>query len=96
MFKDMASIMQHAENPGRRCQISHSENGRIFLDQLTAGLVDITGSNEDMTLKFEVTNEAVVRYGQAQNVTPKMTAEEMAAKQKREREQYLADRTLEE
>ncbi|TEA18231.1 hypothetical protein C8034_v011431 [Colletotrichum sidae] len=61
-FKDASALVAHAESQSTRCSIRHSENFRIFMDQLTGGVADVTGKNPDSTPKYEVSNEALIKY----------------------------------
>ena len=57
-FDSTAALTQHAESEGVRCNIRETESYRVFLDQLTAGMVDTKEKHEDGTLKYEVSKEA--------------------------------------
>ncbi|KAF9881116.1 C2H2 finger domain-containing protein [Colletotrichum karsti] len=62
-FKDASSLTAHSESETNRCQIRYSENYRVFLDQLTGGMADVTGINQDKTIQYQVSNEAVIKFG---------------------------------
>ncbi|KAG7113356.1 hypothetical protein HYQ46_011383 [Verticillium longisporum] len=56
-------MTQHAESQSTRCNIRTSAKYRPFLAQLTAGVMDAVGQHSDTTIKYEVTNEALIQYG---------------------------------
>ena len=62
-FDSMTAITQHAESQGVRCAIRKTNGFRQFMDQLTAGLVDTAGRNEDGTVKYTVPDEAREVFG---------------------------------
>jgi palmitoyltransferase len=59
-FTDLTALVQHAEAPGRRCYARLSDNYRQFIDQLTAGVIDLDFEHphEDGTVKYLVPKEA--------------------------------------
>jgi hypothetical protein len=63
----MAAITAHAESQGVRCNLRETNGYRQFLDQLTAGMVDTTTKNDDGTERYEVPDEARVRFGMSQS-----------------------------
>lgn len=69
-FVDVTALASHVESQGRRCQIRMSESFRTFVDQLTAGVVDAVGVQEDGTTRFEISNEAVVKFGGGKRPLP--------------------------
>lgn len=59
IFKSMAAITNHSESSANRCQIRETDNYNAYLDQLTAGMVDVSRErNEDGTLKYVTTETA--------------------------------------
>ncbi|CAM1507931.1 Fc.00g047790.m01.CDS01 [Cosmosporella sp. VM-42] len=67
-FNSLTAITAHAESQGTRCRIRDTENFDIYLDQLTAGIVDVAiGKNEDGTLKYHTTKTAREMFGGKQN-----------------------------
>ncbi|KAM0283398.1 hypothetical protein ACHAQH_002521 [Verticillium albo-atrum] len=61
-FADVTALTQHAESQSTRCNIRASAKYGSFLAQLTAGVVDAVGQHTDTTIKYEVTNDAVIQY----------------------------------
>ncbi|CRK18013.1 hypothetical protein BN1708_012199, partial [Verticillium longisporum] len=62
-FVGVTAMTQHAESQSTRCNIRTSAKYRPFLAQLTAGVMDAVGQHSDTTIKYEVTNEALIQYG---------------------------------
>ncbi|KAM0335639.1 hypothetical protein ACHAQA_000688 [Verticillium albo-atrum] len=62
-FVDVTAMTHHAESQSTRCNIRSSQKYRPFLDQLTAGVMDAVGQHSDTTIRYEVTNDAVIQYG---------------------------------
>ncbi|KAF4974257.1 hypothetical protein FZEAL_8819 [Fusarium zealandicum] len=53
-FVSLSAITQHAESNGVRCRIRETDTYDVYLDQLTAGMVDVSlDRHEDGTVKFE-------------------------------------------
>ncbi|KAK7432383.1 hypothetical protein QQZ08_000945 [Neonectria magnoliae] len=58
-FSSLAAVTQHAESSGVRCRIRDTEKYDAYLDQLTAGIVDVSRErNDDGTLKYNTTETA--------------------------------------
>lgn len=58
-FSSLTAITQHAEDTGSRCRIRFSDNYNAYMDQLTAGLVDVAlNRHEDGTVKYSTTEKA--------------------------------------
>ncbi|KAI8298265.1 DNA polymerase alpha primase associated subunit [Colletotrichum sp. SAR11_240] len=83
-FKDASSLTAHSESETNRCQIRYSENYRVYLDQLTGGMADVVGKNEDNTIRYEVSTEAIIKFGPQQ---AKKATEDLMAKQEAERQE---------
>ncbi|KAM5344840.1 hypothetical protein ACJ41O_010702 [Fusarium nematophilum] len=55
IFRSLAAITQHAESNGSRCRLRDTDTYDAYLDQLTAGMVDVSlERNDDGTLKYEM------------------------------------------
>ncbi|KAF6819148.1 DNA polymerase subunit alpha B [Colletotrichum sojae] len=83
-FKDASSLTAHSESETNRCSIRHSDNYRVYLDQLTGGMADVVGKNDDKTIKYDVSTEAIIKFGPQQ---AKKATEYMMAKKEEERKQ---------
>lgn len=67
-FTSLTAITQHAEDTGSRCRIRYSDNYDAYMDQLTAGLVDVSlDRHEDGTLKYNTTEKAQEAFGRKVN-----------------------------
>lgn len=58
MFKTLTAITSHAESSSMNCRIRETDGYNAFLDQLTAGMVDVGGQNEDGTLQYTAAKSA--------------------------------------
>lgn len=87
-FKDASSLTAHSESETNRCSIRHSDNYRVYLDQLTGGMADVVGKNDDKTIKYDVSTEAIIKFGPQQ---AKKATENMMAKKEEERKQQWAN-----
>ncbi|KAK2062891.1 C2H2 type zinc finger-containing protein [Colletotrichum caudatum] len=65
-FRDASSLTAHSESETDRCSIRRSQNYRNYLDQLTGGMVDVNENHRDGTVKYEVSTEAVIKFGTQQ------------------------------
>lgn len=82
-FRDTSSLTAHSESETNRCSIRHSENYRNYLDQLTGGMADVADWHRDGTVKYEVSTEAVIKFGteQAKKATNDFIAKQEANQQ---------------
>ncbi|OHW91598.1 DNA polymerase alpha subunit b [Colletotrichum incanum] len=82
-FRDASSLTAHSESETNRCSIRHSENYRNYLDQLTGGMADVNDKNRDGTVKYEVSTEAIIKFGtqQAEKATETLIAKQQADQQ---------------
>ncbi len=62
-FKSAAALTQHSESQSLRCGIRHTDEFRPFFDQLTGGVADVVGLHKDSTNRYEVTQEALIKFG---------------------------------
>ena len=53
-FYGATALAQHVESQASRCRVRDSNNYRTFVDQLTAGLVDVDGRHVDNTVRYVV------------------------------------------
>ncbi|PHH88602.1 hypothetical protein CDD83_7329 [Cordyceps sp. RAO-2017] len=52
-FKSLKAIVSHAEQSSARCQVRESDNYVAFMDQLTAGVVDVSETpHDDGTIRY--------------------------------------------
>lgn len=59
IFKSLTAITQHAEASGAKCHLRESSDYNAYMDQLTAGLVDVAlDRHEDGTIKFQTSEAA--------------------------------------
>ncbi|EHA57159.1 hypothetical protein MGG_07013 [Pyricularia oryzae 70-15] len=70
MYRTLSALTQHCETPNTFCEIDYSYSYRVFLGQLTGGVIDVDGKHADHTPKYTVTNEAKVIFGQGQSILP--------------------------
>ena len=54
LFPGVTALTQHVESQGTRCKVRDSDQYRIFVDQLTAGLTDVDGRHNDNTVRYVV------------------------------------------
>ncbi|KAJ3509328.1 hypothetical protein NM208_g15683 [Fusarium decemcellulare] len=77
-FNSLVAITQHAESNGSRCKIRETDAYTPYLDQLTAGMVDIAiDNNDDGTVKYQISK--TFRRGEALDppkVNPKEKGED--------------------
>ncbi|KAF4988602.1 hypothetical protein FDECE_14980 [Fusarium decemcellulare] len=77
-FNSLVAITQHAESNGSRCKIRETDAYTPYLDQLTAGMVDIAiDNNDDGTVKYQISKN--FRRGEALDppkVNPKEKGED--------------------
>ncbi|KAH7318187.1 hypothetical protein B0I35DRAFT_478720 [Stachybotrys elegans] len=58
-FKSLQSIASHAESAGVRCKLRGTDQFGAFIDQLTAGLIDVLKErHDDGTPKFKTNDQA--------------------------------------
>lgn len=66
-FDSLFALAAHVESPSRKCKINREfdekDMYRIFLDQLTLGMVEVGGLFNDCTPKFELQEEFKELYG---------------------------------
>lgn len=66
-FDSLFALAAHVESPSRKCKINQEfdekDMYRIFLDQLTLGMVEVGGLFSDCTQKFELQEEFKELYG---------------------------------
>ncbi|KAK2019803.1 C2H2 type zinc finger-containing protein [Colletotrichum eremochloae] len=86
-FKDASSLTAHSESETSRCSIRHSENYRNYLDQLTGGMADVNDKHRDGTVKYEVSTEAIIKFGAQQ---AKKATEELIEKGQTDQQEYWA------
>lgn len=61
----MSALTAHVESQGVRCDIRKTKGYTEFLDQATAGIVDMVGVHADGTKKYAVTESAREFFGSA-------------------------------
>lgn len=49
----MAGLIAHCETSSVRCKINEGSRYAQIIDELTGGLIQATGYNEDSTVKYE-------------------------------------------
>lgn len=49
----MAGLISHCETSSVRCKINESSRYAQIIDELSGGLIQATGYNEDSTVKYE-------------------------------------------
>ncbi|GKT58511.1 DNA polymerase subunit alpha B [Colletotrichum tofieldiae] len=86
-FRDASSLTAHSESETNRCYIRNSENYRNYLDQLTGGMADVVDKNRDGTVKYEVSTEAIIKFGPQQ---AKKATENLIAKQQADQQEHWA------
>jgi hypothetical protein len=65
-FFSISALTNHAESSIVRCGIRNSVNFRHFLDQLTAGIVDVDGCHPiDLTNRYVVPRKAIDDFAPA-------------------------------
>lgn len=64
-FDTMSALTAHVESQGVRCDIRKTKGYTEFLDQATAGIVDMVGVHADGTKKYAVTESAREFFGSA-------------------------------
>lgn len=58
IFRSITAIAQHTESSAAKCRMRDTSGYESYLDQLTAGIVDVEEErNEDGTLKFKTSEE---------------------------------------
>lgn len=66
-FESLFSLAAHVESPSRKCKINREfaeqDMYRIFLDQLTLGMIEVGDTFDDETQKFEFQEEFKELYG---------------------------------
>lgn len=66
-FDTLFALAAHVESQSKKCKMRHSLNEnntyRIFLDQLTLGMVEVEGIHSDFTQKFQLREEFKEMYG---------------------------------
>ncbi|KAI3400241.1 hypothetical protein diail_4126 [Diaporthe ilicicola] len=66
-FDTIHALTAHVESQSKKCEMRYSLNTntmyRVFLDQLTWGMAEVTGVHEDFTQKFELREEFKEAYG---------------------------------
>ncbi|KAK3940720.1 hypothetical protein QBC46DRAFT_260245 [Diplogelasinospora grovesii] len=77
-FDGMAALAQHTESEATKCFMRHTEGYRPFIDQLTAGVVDVVDDdkNDDGSLKYTVPKEAHKVFNPRLRNTPQGEEEE--------------------
>ncbi|GAB0142289.1 hypothetical protein EsHS_00002845 [Epichloe bromicola] len=63
MFKTLTAITSHAESSSMNCRIRETDGYSAFLDQLTAGMIDVGRQNEDGTLQYTTAKSARASLG---------------------------------
>ncbi|KAE8355233.1 hypothetical protein BDV28DRAFT_163344 [Aspergillus coremiiformis] len=58
-FKSTTALVAHFESPSARCHISDSSRYGQIVDELTGGLIQTAGYNEDGTIKYEAGKLAI-------------------------------------
>ncbi|KID79409.1 uncharacterized protein G6M90_00g019960 [Metarhizium brunneum] len=59
VFKTLTAITSHVESSSVKCQIREADNYEAYLDQLTAGIIDVEERrNEDGTLQYKTAESA--------------------------------------
>lgn len=53
IFKSAAALVSHCESPSVRCDIKAKDIFGQFIDELSGGVIQATGYNEDGTIKYE-------------------------------------------
>ncbi|KAK1599451.1 C2H2 type zinc finger-containing protein [Colletotrichum navitas] len=86
-FRDASSLTAHSESETDRCSIRHSENYRNYLDQLTGGMADVNDKHRDGTVKYEVSTEAIIKFGTQQ---AKKATEDYIEKTQADQQEYWA------
>jgi hypothetical protein len=65
-FGSLTAVTQHAEASSVRCQIRETDEYNAYLDQLTAGIVDVSiNRHADGTPKYETTESSRQNFGRA-------------------------------
>ncbi|KAF4951798.1 hypothetical protein FSARC_12811 [Fusarium sarcochroum] len=72
-FGSLASITQHAESNGVKCRLRDTDTFKAYMDQLTAGMVDVAiDRHDDGTIKYEMAKNFNPKQGQdVPKVNPK-------------------------
>ncbi|KAK1982673.1 C2H2 type zinc finger-containing protein [Colletotrichum cereale] len=86
-FRDASSLTAHSESETSRCSIRHSGNYRKYLDQLTGGMADVNNKHQDGTVKYEVSTEAIIKFGPQQ---AKKATEDFIEKTQADQQEYWA------
>ncbi|KAI5461617.1 hypothetical protein BGZ63DRAFT_357049 [Mariannaea sp. PMI_226] len=70
-FGSLTAVTMHAESSTVRCQIRETDDYNAYLDQLTAGIVNVAhGRHEDGTPKYETTEMARNAFGRRTGTVP--------------------------
>ena len=54
-FKDLSSLVRHCESPSVRCDVRNTRGYAKFIDQITGGYIDATGTHEEGGIKYQAT-----------------------------------------
>lgn len=74
-FGTLTAVTQHAESSTVRCQIRETDEYNAYLDQLTAGIVDVSISRHaDGTPKYQTTEAARQEFGRSETSSPPSAA----------------------
>ncbi|TLS25484.1 hypothetical protein PpBr36_07488 [Pyricularia pennisetigena] len=68
MYRSLSALTQHCESPNTFCEIDYSYSYRIFLGQLTGGVIDVDGKHADHTPKYIITETAKAMFGLGQSI----------------------------
>ncbi|KAG5982868.1 hypothetical protein E4U55_001199 [Claviceps digitariae] len=63
MFKSLTAISSHVESSSVNCRIREADGYNAYLNQLTAGMVDIGRQNEDGTLQYTTVDSSRASLG---------------------------------
>ncbi len=57
-FGGTTALTNHVESQGSKCRMNETVHYRTFIDQLTAGIVDVQGHHRDTTVRYVVNEKA--------------------------------------
>ncbi len=57
-FAGTTALINHVESPAAKCRMRDTAHYPFFIDQLTAGIVDVRGRHRDNTVRYIVNEKA--------------------------------------
>lgn len=90
IFTSLQAISAHAESSSQHCHLRHTDGYAAYMDQISAGLVDVTFNNhKDGTHQLQTSVAAMKKYGDPEEAK-KVEAARKAEQAKRDLEAQLA------